>query len=86
MNRPECRQTSVIHSACCRGEANHLQQFFPSLRVGNHAFPGLGHGVSMPADSSLLKAFSVSKRAVVRVFSRAWRLAHTVSLPSVEGE
>ena len=46
-------------------EANNLQQFFPSLQVGNHGFPGLGHGVYMPAASSVLKAFSVSKRAVV---------------------
>ena len=49
------------------GEADNFQQFFSSLQVGNHGFPGLGHGVSMPAASSLLKAFSVSKREVVRI-------------------
>ena len=68
------------------GETKRPQQFFSSLQVGNHGFPGLGHGVCMPAASRLLKAFGVSKRAVVRVFSRAWRLAHTLSLPSVEGD
>ena len=57
------------------GETKRPQQFFSFLQVGNHGFPGLGHGVAMPADSSLLKAFSVSKRAVVRVLFRAWRPA-----------
>lgn len=32
----------------------------------------------MPEASRLLKAFSVSKRTVVLVFSRVWRLAHSL--------
>ena len=58
------------------GEADILQQFFPSLQAGNYSSPGLGHGVSMPADSSLLI-----------VMSRDPRLAHFLrgtASPSVE--
>ena len=47
------------------GDSNRLQQFFSSLQVGDQGFPGLGHGVAMPAASSLLM-----------VFYRASSLAH----------
>ena len=54
-----------------RSEAHRFQQSFPSLQVGDQGFTDLAHGVSMPAASSLLRAISRSKRAVVLVLFRA---------------